>query len=215
MKAHLNPFAPDRVQRLLPFDPELLGTTWEQVETRWQSLHCRAAITGPHGSGKTTFLHTFAEHLAKTSHVETLFFHRNERHLSPEQKEQLAQLKDPAHTVLLADGEGHLSLKERRWLRNQSRRMAGYLVARHHRCTLPTLLSLKVTPQLAHQLLRQIHPAEAARRESDLPHLLRKKSGNLRELWLSLYDNYASQDHPSPHLTPLGPDQQRGQTRPR
>ncbi|MGJ8726490.1 MAG: hypothetical protein ACSHYB_18240 [Roseibacillus sp.] len=214
MKAHLNPFAPDRVQRLLPFDPELIETTWEQLETRWENLHRRAVITGPHGSGKTTFLNTFAERLADTYHVETLFFHRDEHRLSPQQRKQITRLKAPSRTILLVDGEGHLTLRERHWLRHQSQEMAGYLVARHHRCTLPTLLSLSVTPKLAHQLLEQIHPAEATRRANDLPQLLRKKSGNLRELWLSFYDNYASQDSP-PSSVPPNPDLQRSQARSR
>ena len=209
MKAHLNPFAPDRVQRLLPFGPEFVGTTWEQLESDWENSSRRAAVVGPHGSGKTTFLNTLGERLSSSYHVEKLFFHRDERHLSGEQKTQLARLKDPAHTILLVDGEGHLTLRERHWLRRQSGEMAGYLVARHHRCTLPTLLSLKVTPQLAHQLLKRIHPAEAAQRKNDLPLLLRKKSANLRELWFSFYDSYATQDHPSTSATPLGTDQLR------
>ena len=192
MKAHLNPFAPDRVQRLLPFDPELSSTSWEALDDRWLKLNYQAAVTGPHGSGKTTFLDTFSERLARTFSVERLFLHRNECRLSSAQREQITQLKDPANTILVVDGEGHLTWRDRRWLRRQSQKMAGYLVARHHRCSLPTLLSLKPTPQLAHQLLQQIHPAEAVQRENDLPLLLRKKSGNLRELWLSFYDDYSS-----------------------
>ena len=191
MKAHLNPFSPDRIQRLLPFDPALIESSWELIERRWQSLQYRAAITGPHGSGKTTFLDTFATRLAPSFHMKTLFFQRQVTHLSLGQREQITQLKEPDRTILLVDGEGHLSMSERRWLRSHSRKMAGYLVARHHRSTLPTLLSLKTNPKLAQSLLQQIDPAEAAYREDDLPRLLRKKRGNLRELWLGFYDDYA------------------------
>ena len=92
-------------RRLLPYDPELLGTTWKEVETRWQSLNRRAAITGPHGSGKTTFLEYLRPaHLAKTSHVETLFLSSQRTAISARRTKsfELARLEDPAHTVLLS-----------------------------------------------------------------------------------------------------------------
>lgn len=192
MKAHENPFAPDRVQRRLPFDPLLIGTTWQDIEAQWTRLNKRAAIVGHHGSGKTTFLEAFSKRLAATHHVETLFFHRDERLLSSDQREQVLALAHQHSAILIVDGEGHLKISERRWLRTQSQNIAGYLVARHRRCRLPTLLKLESSPQLALQLLQRIHPPEAAQQEKQLPKLLRKKGGNLRELWLSLYDDYAS-----------------------
>ena len=65
MKAHLNPFAPNRVQRLLPFDPLLAGSSWDSIESDWEQLDRRAAVIGHHGSGKTTFLETFRTRLEK------------------------------------------------------------------------------------------------------------------------------------------------------
>lgn len=192
MKAHENPFAPDRVQRRLSFDPELAGTTWEQIEARWKTLNCRAAIIGLHGSGKTTFLKAFSKRLAPTYHVEALFFHYDQKNLTDDQRQQVLALSNQKKAVLLVDGEGHLRLSECRWLRRQSQHLDGYLVARHRPCRLPTLLKLKSSPEIAQQLLERIHPPEAILRQEQLPHLLRKKGGNLRELWLSFYDDYAS-----------------------
>ena len=50
MKARDNPFAPSRLERLLAFDPELIGSSWKDLETRWQALGRRAAVTGHHGA---------------------------------------------------------------------------------------------------------------------------------------------------------------------
>ncbi|WP_411845791.1 hypothetical protein AAFN60_19575 [Roseibacillus persicicus] len=196
MKAHLNPFAPDRIQRLLPFDPTLSGTTWEAIESRWEKLSRRAAVRGHHGSGKTTFLDAFAPRLQPRFRVERLFLHRDSRQLDQEQRQLLESIRGQQDVILFVDGEGHLTGSERKALRKLSLTLGGYLAARHHRSRLPTLLHLKSDPLLARTLLEKIEPAASRELHESLPAIFRKKNGNLRELWLSLYDNYANEtDH--------------------
>lgn len=192
MKAHLNPFAPERVQRLLPFDPSLAGTSWEAIESRWLAMGRRASIVGRKGSGKTTFLKTFAQRLQKEHHLVHLFFREGDRQLGQREWDQLTRITNHENTLILVDGEGHLCRAQRTILRKLSSQAAGYLAARHHRSRLPALLHLKSSPQLAETLLARIDPEEADSIRNQLPSLLRKKSGNLREVWLSLYDEYAT-----------------------
>jgi len=191
MKAHLNPFAPDRVQRLLPFDPRLAETSWQEIESRWKEMGMRGAIVGHKGSGKSTFLKTFAKRLENEQRVIHLFFRGCDRKLGDQEFNQLAQIRDDKKAIVLIDGEGHLAWNQRRLLRKLSNDAAGYLVTRHHRSSLSTLLHLRSSPQIAETLLHQIGPAEEESIRKELPLLLRKNSGNLREVWLSLYDEYA------------------------
>lgn len=192
MKAHLNPFAPNRVQRLLPFDPLLAGSSWDSIESDWEQLDRRAAVIGHHGSGKTTFLETFRTRLEKDWQIVSLFYNRNNRELSPYDRKLLLNLTSPEKTIVLIDGEGHLKVNERIWLRRFTRDCAGYLVARHHRSCLPTLLKLNSSPTLALELLARINLENPEAAQKQLPKILKKKRGNLRETWLTLYDYYAS-----------------------
>lgn len=209
MKAHRNPFAPDRVRRLLPFDPTLLGTNWEAIERDWERLGRRAAVRGHHGSGKTTFLDTFAGRLSPQFRVEKLFLHRGTRYLNEQQDCLLEFLANQQDVILFVDGEGHLKASERRRLRKVSQNLGGYLVARHGRSSLPTLLQLKSNPLLAEILLEKIHPPAATNSKETWPRTFRKKGGNLRELWLSFYDDYAN-NHDSGLDVALQPPQPSG-----
>ena len=66
MKARDNPFAPSRLERVLAFDPELIGSSWEALENRWEKLGRRAAVTGRHGAGNEKhFLGIICSHLFK------------------------------------------------------------------------------------------------------------------------------------------------------
>jgi ATPase subunit of ABC transporter with duplicated ATPase domains len=188
LKAHLNPFAPDRVQRRLPFDPELIGTTWEEIESQFQKLNRRAVVWGHHGSGKSTFLKSFATRLEKNRPVRLLFFQQGNSHLSSSQKAVLQNLNG---VDLLVDGEGHLARRDKALLRKASQQAAGYLAVRHHPALLPTLLRLHSNAEVARELLTRIDATAAEAHQNELPTLLRKNRGNLREMWLSLYDKYA------------------------
>ena len=194
MKAHFNPFAPDRVQRSLPFEPQLADTSWEAIEKKWQQLGRRAAVIGHKGSGKTTFLKTFRGRLEENYQVRCFFFRTGDRLLQPTHLEALARLPKEENTILLVDGEGHLALRERLRLREGARHAEGYLVARHHRSQLPTLLKLQSSALLAVELFERLNLEGYEEIRERLPSLLKKKRGNLREMWLSLYDQYASQN---------------------
>lgn len=180
-----NPFATGRLERLLRFDPELIGESWAGIEKRWDSCGRRACVTGHHGAGKTTFLDAFAPQLPQR--VLRLFFNDRHRSLEEEDHEILAQV---AGAVVFLDGDQHLPWRERRALERALQAADGVLSARHRPAGWPVLLELQASPALANRLLRRIDPGLAEEWVPELPALLRQHRGNLRELWLACYDRW-------------------------
>jgi hypothetical protein len=187
MTARDNPFAPGRLRRVLGFDPELAGTSWESLESRWRELGCRAAVTGHRGSGKTTMLDAWAERFSEVPL--RLFF--NDRHDDLDDADR-AVLESCSGKVLFIDGENHLSWLRRRELRRATRMAAGVLVARHGRGGWPELIRLRSDPQQAAILLERAAPKCAARFLPEVERRLRRSRGNLRELFLGYYDDLAA-----------------------
>ncbi|WP_035609021.1 hypothetical protein [Haloferula sp. BvORR071] len=189
MTARDNPFAPARLARVLGFDPALNGSSWEELEAKWERLGRRAAVTGQHGAGKTSLLAAWAQRSeAKGDPVIRLFF--NEQH---------CQLQDPDRDLLgecvgklvLLDGDCHLSWWQQRELHRLLRPAAGVLAARHRRGPWPELLRLEPGLELAKILLNRAFSARSGPWSDNLPERWRRHRGNLRELWLELYDEAA------------------------
>ena len=183
MTAADNPFATGRVERLLTFDPELIGTSWLAIDARWDELGRRACVTGHHGAGKTTFLDAMARRLE--GRVERLFFNDGKRVLSGKDREVLETCEG---AVLLIDGDEFLSWGERRELGKRSLVARRCLFARHRARGLPELLRLSASAELAEVLLERISPEWGRRLEGELGRKLKKQRGNLRELWLECFD---------------------------
>jgi hypothetical protein len=185
MNASENPFSTGRVERLLAFDPSLIGCSWELIEARWAALDRRACVTGHHGAGKTSFLDAMARRLAPTGRVERLFFNDRRQVLSSEDHSLLEACND---AVLLIDGDEYLSWSERRKVMRKSLAARGCLFARYRTGKLPELLKLSSSRELAEALLARISPEWGKSLEEDLGRRLEKQRGNLRELWLEYYD---------------------------
>lgn len=96
--------------------------------------------------------------------------------------------------LLVVDGYEQLSLFSRAWLVWRTRRhRVGLLVTSHRRTSLPTLIATQVNVELALQLLDHLLPpdleARAAHLNSErLSQLLTRHHGNLREVFMQLYD---------------------------
>lgn len=187
MTARDNPFAPGRLRRVLGFDPALAGTTWDALDSRWRKLGCRAAVTGHRGSGKTTLLDAWAERLDEAPL--RLFF--NDRHDDLDDGDR-AVLASCSGKVLFIDGENHLSWLRRRELRRATRKAAGVLVARHGRGGWPELIRLRSDPRQAAILLERAAPECVDRFLPEVAMRLRRNRGNLRELFLGCYDDWAA-----------------------
>ena len=192
MKARDNPFAPSRLEKVLAFDPLLIGTTWEALETRWRELGHRAAVTGHHGSGKSALLAAWSLRLAsRGEEVAALFYNKEHDRISPFDRHLLA---DCEGKQVLIDGEIHLPWRERALLRKLLAPAAGVLVTRHRSGSWRELVRLQSSPRLAAALLERVLPECRPLGLADLSRNLRRHRGNLRELWLSFYDDLARQN---------------------
>ncbi|MBB5350423.1 DNA topoisomerase IB [Haloferula luteola] len=190
MSACENPFATRRVEKLLSFDPRLCGTSWEELEDRWENMGRQACVTGRHGAGKTTFLDGFERHLELKYRVVRLFFHEGHRDLGKEERGLLSKLEG---AVLLIDGDDHLPSLQRRELFRWAHDARGWLSARHRKQGIPELLRLAPDEVLVEVLWRRLLP-ESAGAHLDWAGRLEAHRGNLRELWLECYDRWNGEE---------------------
>jgi hypothetical protein len=195
MQARDNPFATDRVERVLAFNPEWAGTTWHAIETRWQKLGRRAILTGRHGSGKTTFLDAWKNRLSQNNQDiqdghETLdlFLNREKTTLTPE---SWLALENCTEKTIILDGEEQLSWLARRKFHRLTRNAHALLVTRHRPSNLPTLLHLDPDITTLHLCVQQLAPDHYPRLTPDLPTWWNQTQGNIREALLLCYDAMA------------------------
>ena len=192
MNALNNPFATDRVERMLAFRPEWAETTWEEIELRWQAINHRATLTGHHGSGKTTFLDAWEKRLIKNGHeVISLFFNRERRLLSPTDWQAL---KDCTGKIILLDGEEQLNWWARRKFYQLSQQADGVLVTRHSPGKFPPLLHFEADIRTLELCIQELAPKHHHTLSPQLERWWQQSNGNIREVLLKCYDVLARSD---------------------
>lgn len=180
-------------------------------------LNCRAAIVGPHGSGKSTLLEHLVPRIGtivlkrasygqEPCHEPLSSSAANDRvrpvvwlklrgaRPSVKLLNETSSLWYQSGSVLVLDGYEQLSW----WARAKvvlatARRKAGLLLTSHRKTWLPTLVETQVDVQLALALLDQLLPVDLPSRErwldvQRLESLLNAHRGNLREVFMQLYD---------------------------
>ena len=201
MKARKNPFAIDRIEALLHFEPEWCGTNWQGLLDRWRKLDYRAAIVGPHGSGKSTLLRTLETQLSSDTTVHQWFLNDRKPELDPQEWQRLESTAEK-NTVILLDGAEQLS--RRSWQRfqktiDESSAPLRALVTQHRasRFRWPTLLSTRPTPALLTHLIGKLAPDfRQTLTDSQIASLFTRHRGNLREALWQCYDLCSANDHP-------------------
>ncbi len=173
LKARDNPFATHRVEALLAFAPAWLGTSWEKLLADLEAHRYRAAIVGPHGSGKTTFLDALVPRLRRRGLAVQHYFLNDRITARPEPA-------DDPETLVIVDGAERLGFRAWRRLRAHPR----LLLTQHRAGRLPTLLRTSATPAMLEVFASRLDPGLAL----DAPALFRKHRGNLREALLECYD---------------------------
>ena len=179
MIARENPFRVGRVLGLR-FRPGPGG--WEALSARLESLGGRAALVGPHGSGKTTALEDLAERLGACRWIR---LNEEAREVPPG---ALAGL-GPGET-LLVDGAEQLGRAAWRRVAAAARRL---VVTTHRPGRLPTLLETRTTPALLEGLLDELLGEEAPGWRAAARALYRRHAGDLREVFRGLYDAAAAE----------------------
>lgn len=184
MRASDNPFASDRVLSIRYEFPEGEAGT---LLARLARLRYRAAIVGPHGTGKTTLLEDLETPLARLGFRVTRLRLDAEHRRFP--RECLAATFDARDLVCL---DGAEQLDWARWMlfRWRTRRAGGVLITSHRRGRLPTLIECTTSPELLDRIVNRLAPrAEGLRTPVGL---FARHHGNLRDALRELYDVYAA-----------------------
>ncbi|HTN76816.1 MAG TPA: hypothetical protein VL096_16270, partial [Pirellulaceae bacterium] len=185
-----NPFAtrfvrPGAIEFILPDGVTLDGLVDQLDLSDW-----RGQILGPHGTGKSTLLHTLQPVLIERRR-EILWITQNqgERSLAVT-AEQAASWN--AQTLVIVDGYEQLSWLAKRWLSATCQRSgAGLLVTSHTDVGLPTLFTTQASEALACEVVAQILPDDAAEiAVEDVSRCYQQYAGNVRETLFALYDLY-------------------------
>lgn len=207
------------------------GQSLSELVTRFtEQLHWRAAIVGPHGSGKSTFLENFVP-LLGTIELRAAAYDESKGALanragangadsdrdlpgnneSPGARRSVwLKMRGRAQSrrllfqtyrhwasrdcVLVIDGYEQLSPVARGAALMLTRiNGAGMLLTSHKKTALPTLVETKVDVPLAQELLDELLPEDLEERTKfleaqRLEQLLAKHHGNLREVFMELYD---------------------------
>lgn len=185
MRARENPFRTERLERLAFRHEELSLAT---IQARWIALGRRGAVVGPRGSGKTTLLRELAARTAGEG------FRVRRRFLGGDGPPPSlpALLREAsglgADDVLLFDGAGHLPRWEWRLVERLARNAGGLLVTAHAPGLLPTLVETRTDPELLGRLVGELGGAERDHWQAVAAALFDACGGNLRDVFLTLYD---------------------------
>jgi len=183
MRARDNPFAADRVQSIRYELPEGRAAA---LLARLERLRYRAAIVGPHGTGKTTLLEDLEAPLVRLGfRVIHLRLDSGHRRFPPGSLSRLRATLDARDLVCLDGAEqlGRLAWMTFRW---RTRRAGGLLITSHRPGLLPTLIACTTSPELLDRIVRRLAPPAGIGPAPD--DLFARHHGNLRNALRELYD---------------------------
>ncbi len=177
-----NPFATDRILQIR-YMPQTC--TWDELLSRLESLHYRAAIVGSDGTGKTTLIEDIARRL--TEHglsCRSIFVTMD----IPAPSGKINEiLEGEAFNVLLIDGADHLKrFVWHRIKRKVNRRNMGLVITSHKPHMLPTLIECSTTPRLLKEIVAGLSRQTA--NTEPMENLFRRHRGNIRNALRELYD---------------------------
>lgn len=164
---------------------------WEAVLARLAALNYSGAIVGPHGHGKTTFLHELGDRLeAGGFRTRRLFL--NDRHKRFNREELRESLSDLGRSdIILLDGAEQLGRLDWQAFRWRVRVARGLVVTCHKGGLLPALYECCTSHAVLDSLLERLAPDEANTWRTEAHRLYDEHKGDIREVWFSLYDRCA------------------------
>ncbi len=141
-------------------------------------------MTGPKGTGKTTFLYHLARILEEQGFEATILTAGKQRPL----KIIKAAASGGPGSALLVDSAEKLSLPAWLALRAASRNPGVFVVSTHTRFRMPVLLETQTTPELLFELAGRLTSDRQVINPEETEILFERFSGNLRSAFRHLYD---------------------------
>lgn len=186
-----NPF---RVQRIHALSYRAPDFDRDALLTRLEALDYRAAVVGPHGHGKSTLLNELAEALAARGWTCHRLFSNTEKCGVPPDFYAGIVPSLGRHDIVLHDGADLLNLAQWTRFSRAVRKAGGLVITSHRKGRLPTLFECRTSEPLMLELLAELAPGDADQLAPHAKVLLEEHRGDLREVFLALYDLYASSD---------------------
>lgn len=185
-----NPFAtrfvrPGAIEFLLPEGQTLDSLVDTLDRHRW-----RGQILGPHGTGKSTLLHSLQPVLVERLRLLAWFTqNQGERSLNITEADA-AQWS--SQTLVIVDGYEQLGWLAKRWLTATCDRTgAGLLVTTHTDMGLTTIFATQPSETLLQEVVAELTAlANGIISADDVSHCYQQHAGNLREALFALYDLY-------------------------
>ena len=196
-----NPFRTSRVESTIRFQPEWLGTSWQEILDRFESYRKTrtvCAVVGPHGTGKTTFFDDLEQRLQQQGYQ----LLRISLHLTIDGRCELPYIPDEVHpdTIVLLDSAGVIgrhfsnpfSFQQRKMWRVRMQRVAHCQIieSRHRRNRVPVLLQTSSSASMLEAIVRRLDP-EWRISSAEIASLYRRHKGNIREALRECYDRRA------------------------
>lgn len=185
LKARYNPFSTRHTDGLA--FRYLQGDAVELM-ARLEHLEYRAALVGPHGSGKTTLMEELRERLAGDGRRVYSVFVNDTSPLTRVVCDELFQELTPGGIVFL---DGADLIGRFRWWRFRARVFAGgsgLVITTHKSGMLPTLLECRTSPELLRVLAEELTGDPKMLSEERLEELFLRNNGNIRDCLRDLYD---------------------------
>lgn len=180
--AHQNPF---RVQRIHALTFRAPGFDWPQFLERIAETNYRGVIAGPHGSGKSTLLNELAKRLEeKGIPIQRIFLNESNRRIPP--------VRLSPETVVLLDGAEQLGWIAWQRFRTKTRHTCGLIVTMHKAARMPLIYSCNPTGEILRELLEELAPGTPESAHKKAARLLIQNKGDIRQTFLSLYDQNMS-----------------------
>lgn len=188
--ARENPFAAHRFESI-PYRFE--SGDWESNLRLLSGMRYRAAVVGPHGSGKTTLMLELVEKLSQ--HGQTVVYHLIAGDSAVRENQFstcLDAVRNP-NTVAVMDGIERFNVWQRQRLFFASAGKPGFIVTVHRSCRLPTWIRCRPSIELMEELLDVLGRADSIT-TANARRLYAKTRGNLRDVFRGLYDECAHRD---------------------
>ena len=185
VRARENPFRTSRIGAL-PFRHPTLD--FETIVARLEGHDRRAEIVGPHGSGKTTLLGEIGDHLEGDGYTVHRWRFHADRAPPPARRlvDAAGALGD--RDALLVDGAGHLARPAWWRVKRAARHAGGLVITAHAAGRLPSLLETGTDTGLLEELTRELLGAWSQDLEELTALRFEARHGNLRDVFLDLYD---------------------------